>query len=126
MNYRKRLIPVKFGEWISLGENIDGEEIKTKTKPYSVTLLQEYTNSHKIRYSSTDIDLVTELERMTYTKTPTGEIVYRTLTPKGGKRGEDHNTAALLCATIAYFYLIDGRLLMGRKQPLFWSKWIRT
>lgn len=123
-NYIKRLIPVMFGSWISLGENIEGEEIKTKVKPHSVTLLQQFTNSHRIIYSSTDIELVTELERMTYTKTPIGEVIYKTLTPKGGKRGEDHNTAAMLCAMIAYYMLIEGQLISKPQKPLAKSRWV--
>jgi hypothetical protein len=123
-NYKKRLIPVKFSEWLSLGFDNEGNEIKSKTKPFSVTQLQEYTNSHKIQYSTMDIDLVTELERMTYTKTPMGDIVYKTLTPKGGKRGEDHNTTALLYGTLAYYYLIDGELFRQEKKPLAKSRWV--
>lgn len=124
-NYKKRLYSVKFGSWLSLGQTLDGEEIKSKTKPYSVSLLQEYTNSGKFVYSSTDLEFITELERMTYTKTPTGEIVYRTLTPKGGKRGADHFTAAALCAAVSYFLLIDGRLFTKSTPKLVGSRWTR-
>lgn len=123
-NYAKRLFPVSFGAWISLGENSEGEEIKVKTKPHSVSLLQEYTNTHKIIYSSTDFELITELERMTYTKTPTGEVVYKTLTPKGGKRGEDHNTAAMLCAMMAYYMLVIGMLFSKEQKRLAKSRWV--
>ena len=123
-NYAKRMFPVAFGSWISLGENVDGEEIKTKVKPHSVTLLQQYTNSHKIVYSSTDFELITELERMTYTKTPIGEVIYKTLTPKGGKRGEDHNTAAMLCAMVAYYMLIVGELFSKPQKALARSRWV--
>lgn len=123
-NYVKRLYPVSFGAWLVLGENLEGEEIKVKVKPHSVTLLQEFTNSHRIIYSSTDIELVTELERMTYTKTPTGEVIYKTLTPKGGKRGEDHNTSAMLCAMVAHFMLIEGQLFSKPQKPLAKSRWV--
>lgn len=125
-NYKTRMMPIKFGAWISLGEDEDGEEIKIKTKPYSVTLLQEYTNNHKIEYSSTDLELITELERMTYTKSTTGEVVYRTLTPKGGKRGEDHNTAAMLCASMAYWMQMDATLWAKPTPILAKSRWVTT
>ncbi len=125
-NYIKRVLPVAFGSWISLGENSEGEEIKTKVKPHSVTMLQQYTNSHKIIYSYTDTELVTELERMTYTKTPIGEVIYKTLTPKGGKRGEDHNTAAMLCAMMAYYMLIEGQLFSKKQKPLAKSRWVMS
>jgi len=124
-NYKKRLYAVKFGSWLSLGFTPDGEEIKSKTKPYSVSLLQEYTNSHKIVYSSTDLELITEMERMTYVKTPKGDISYRTLTPKGGKRGADHFTSAMLCAAVTYFLMIDGRLFKLLRPKLASARWVR-
>lgn len=123
-NFEKRLVPIEFGSWLSLGIDTEGNDIKVKTKPYSVTLLQEYSNSHKIVYSSTDLDLITELERMTYTKTPTGDITYRTLTPRGGQRGDDHNTAAMLAGMMAYFLKREHRLLFKPKKPLLKPKWV--
>jgi hypothetical protein len=124
-NYKKRLYPVKFGSWLELGESPDGEVIKSKTKPFSVSLLQEYSNSHKIIYSTTDMELITEMERMTYTKTPTGDVVYRTLTSRGGKRGEDHFTAALLCGALTYYIMIDGRLFSKQEVKLASARWVR-
>jgi hypothetical protein len=123
-NYKRKLYPVSFGSWLELGENSDGEIIKTKTKPFSVSLLQEKTNAHSIVYSSTDMDLVAELERMTYTKNPLGEVVYKTLTPKGGKRGDDHNTSALLCAILTYYVLIEDQLFTKKRKPLVFSRWV--
>jgi hypothetical protein len=101
--YKKRLIPINFSSQITLGTDSEGKEIKSKTKPFSVGILQDYSNNHKVVYSSTDLEMITELERMTYSKTPTGDIVYKTLTERGGKRGEDHFSSALLCATLAYY-----------------------
>lgn len=124
-NYKKRINPVKFGAWLKLGETVDGEEIKQKIKPYSVSLLQEYSNSHKIIYSSTDLELVIEMERMTYTKTPKGDITYRTLTPKGGKRGEDHFTSAMLCAAVTYALMIEGKLFSMSRPTLAGARWVR-
>lgn len=124
-NYKKRLNDVRFGAWLTLGETPDKEEIKVKTKPYSVSILQEYTNAHKVVYTSTDMELITELERMTYTKTQSGDIVYRTLTPRGGKRGADHFTSALLCAVITYFLNTDTRLFKPTKPKLVFSRWVR-
>jgi hypothetical protein len=76
---------------------------------FAVIVLQDYVNNHKVIFSHKDLEMITELERMTYTKTQTGEVVYKTLTPKGGKRGEDHNTSALLCAVLSYYVLIEGQ-----------------
>lgn len=101
-NYKERIYPVNFSSWLSLGINSEGEENKVRLKPFFVSILQEMTNNHRVVFSSSDPEMVTELERMTYTKNPNGDIVYKTLTERGGKRGEDHFTSALLCGTGAY------------------------
>lgn len=121
--YSKRLYPIDFSSWTSLGVSADGEEIKVKTKSFVTSVLQEYSNNHKIIYSFTDPDMIIELERMTYTKSPTGEIIYRTLTERGGKRGEDHFTSALLCGIGAY-HLVTDFMLTRPKKRLMKSKWV--
>jgi len=122
-NYSKKIIPINFSSWISLGIDSNGQEIKNKAKPVAVSVLQEYSNNHKIIYTHTDLEMITELERMTYSKTTSGEIVYKTLTDRGGKKGEDHFTSALLCAALAY-YLTHESLINTRKPKLFTSRWV--
>jgi len=68
------------------------------------------------------LEMVTELERMTYTKTPSGEIVYKTMTEKGGKRGEDHFTSALLCAVMAYHSV--NELILSKSKKLINPGWL--
>jgi len=123
-DYRKRVVPINFSSQISLGFDSDGEEIKSKTKPFSVSILQEYSNNHKFIYSSTDLELISELERMTYSKTPTGDLIYKTLTPRGGQRGEDHFTAALLCGSMAYYLEHEYFLPAKNVTKLFKSRWL--
>ena len=125
-NYSERIVPVDFGKWMTLGEDDEGKEIRVRTKEQAVTLLQEYSNAHKIVYSTTDMDLVTEMERMTYTKNPTGNITYRTLTIRGGQRGADHNTDAMLCASMAYYLKHEHELFGKRNKPLLKSKLVAT
>lgn len=122
-NYKERVYPVDFSSWVSLGINPNGEENKVKLKPFFVSVLQEMTNTHKIIYSSTDPDMVTELERMTYTKSPNGDIVYKTLTEKGGKRGEDHFTSSLLCGAGAFHMLREFSMSTPRVK-LMKASWI--
>jgi len=122
-DYKKKIVPIDFSSSISLGIDSDGKEIKQKTKPFAVTVLQEYTNNRKIIYSYTDTEMITELERMTYSKTPTGEIVYKTLTQRGGKRGEDHFTSALLCAMTSYYMVNDYNLFAVEKKKLMMASW---
>jgi hypothetical protein len=123
-NYAKRITSIEFNSNISLGFDSSGEELKSLTKPFAITMLQDYCNNHKLVFSSTDLEMVTELERMTYTRNPTGQIVYRTLTPKGGKKGEDHFTSALLCGTLAYYMANDFFLSRPEKKKLFNPIWI--
>lgn len=123
-DYKKRIVPIDFSSSMVLGIDTEGNEIKSKTKPFTVSVLQDYTNNKKIIYSSTDMDMVIELERMTYTKTVSGEIVYRTLTTKGGKMGEDHFTSALLCAVTGYYLRNEFAFSKREKRRLFRPGWL--
>jgi hypothetical protein len=122
-DYKKRMFPIEFASQIVLGLDADGNEIKTKLKPFAVSLAQEYSNSHKIIYSSTDMEFVSELERTTYTKTPSGEVVYRTLTLRGGEKGEDHHTSALLCASVAHYLVKDASQNRHKSKRLYTPTW---
>ena len=66
--------------------------------------------------------MISELERMTYSKNVNGDISYKTLTDRGGKRGEDHFTSALLCCIGAY-HLTNGMVLIKR-APLLRPSWV--
>ena len=121
--YKDVVYPVDFSSWMVIGTNSDGEENKVKLKPFFVSILQEMTNSHRVVYSSTDPDMITELERMTYSKNEKGDITYKTLTERGGKRGEDHFTSALICAIGAY-YMTKEFSLRTPKVKLLRAMWI--
>ena len=123
-NYKTRLRPINFSSSIIIGYDADGKEIKAKTKPLSVSVLQEYSNNHKIVYSATDMETISELERMTYMKNPNGDISYKTLTYRGGKRGEDHYTAALLCGSLAYYLENELIELRPRVSNLMRVSWL--
>jgi hypothetical protein len=120
--YDKRMVAIDFSSSLVIGVGPDGAEIKSKTKPFTVSILQDYSNNHKLIYSSTDMDMVSELERMTYSKSTTGDITYKTLTDRGGKRGDDHFTSALLCCIGAY-HLTNGMVLIKR-APLLRPSWV--
>lgn len=121
--YVERLYPVDFSSYVVVGVDLDGNENKVKAKPFFVSVLQELSNNHRIIYSSTDMELVSELERMTYTKNPSGDIVYRTITEKGGKRGEDHFTSSLLCGIGAY-HMTTSFSMATPKIRLLKARWI--
>jgi hypothetical protein len=120
--YDKRMVAIDFSSSLVIGVGPDGAEIKSKTKPFTVSILQDYSNNHKLIYSSTDMDMVSELERMTYSKSTTGDITYKTLTDRGGKRGDDHFTSALLCCIGAY-HLTNG-MVITKRAPLLRPSWV--
>lgn len=122
--YKDRLIPVDFSSSTFIGFDADGTELKQKTKPLATSVLQDFSNQHKIVYSSMDPEMITELERMTYSKSVTGEITYKTMTARGGSKGEDHFTSALLCATLAYYLTHDFTFLRTRKPKLIGFSWM--
>ena len=124
-NYNKRITPVDFSSNTVIGIDSEGKEITEKTKPFSTNILQDYANNHKLVFSHTDLEMITELERMTYTKTPSGEIVYRTLTLRGGKKGEDHFTSALLCGVLAYYLNNDYIMNKPKSKKLIGFSWLR-
>jgi len=123
-DYKKKIVPIDFSASMVLGLNTEGEEIKSKTKPFTVSVLQDYTNNGRIVYTSTDMDIIIELERMTYTKTVSGEIAYRTLASKGGQKGDDHFTSALLCAATSYYLMNEFSFSRRPKRKLFKAGWI--
>lgn len=123
-DYKKKIVPIDFSASMVLGLNTEGEEIKSKTKPFTVSVLQDYTNNGRIIYTSTDMEMIVELERMTYTKTVNGEIAYRTLATKGGKKGDDHFTSALLCAATSYYLMNEFSFSRREKKKLFKPSWL--
>jgi len=122
--YDVRLQPVNFSSWIVLGIDQDGKEIKSRAKPYAVSILQDYCNNHRIIFSSTDMEMITELERMTYIKNPNGDIAYRTLTMRGGMRGADHFTGALLCLAISYYLQNEFITQNPKQKKLLKANWV--
>jgi len=116
-NYSERIIPIRFNANITIGIDEDGKDITQKTRPFSISVLQEYSNEHRLVYSTTDLELISELERMVYIRLPSGNRVYRTLTPKGGKKGSDHITSSIICAVMAW-YLHNESLFGPQKKKL--------
>ena len=86
--------------------------------------LQELTNLHTICYSSADNDVIVELERTMYSRSPSGNIIYKTLTERGGKYGDDHNVAALLSFVLSLYYKYDIHNYRRRRKKLWKSRWM--
>jgi len=120
----KVVIPINFSASIPIGKDEDGKDITVRTKEFGVPYLQQLANSHKIVFPEKDEELITELERTTYTKSPSGHLVFRTYTERGGMTGDDHNLAAYLAAFVGW-YLENETLNQYRQQVSLYSpKWI--
>jgi len=113
-----------FSANIEVGYDQDGNVLKEKAKVYATQRLQQLTNTHQIMYSSADDDVITELERTTYTRSPSGNIIYKTMGLRGGKHGDDHNVASLLAFVLASHYKYDSKLLRRRRGTLWASKFM--
>lgn len=93
-NFKERLYPVEFGGYIVVAIDEDGEEVKDQVKRVAVETLSRWIHEGRFYFSSKDTDLMEELERTKFTRTITGEPVYRT--------DNDHQMAAFMCAIQAY------------------------
>ena len=118
-NYKHKVFPVEFGGKTSIGFDDNGEEIFIKTKQFGMQKLQSIVNNKDLIFSQQDDDMISELERTRYTRTEAGNIQYSVESFSGKEnRGEDHNTAALVCALLAWHskfevstYLPDVKIL---------------
>lgn len=123
-DFKARIVPIQFRSLVPIGFSEDGEEISVRAKEFSMQLLQTWVNEHKICFSAADETVISELERTTYLKTASGELVFRTVTPRGGLRhGGDHNVSALLCATLAHYLVTEVGVPTTKKVKLYKPTW---
>jgi hypothetical protein len=120
----QRVIAVDFQANVSVGYDADGNELKERAKVYGVQKLQEMANNHRIAFSSADDDVITELERTVYSRSPSGNIIYRTLTERGGKQGDDHNLASLISFMLAWYEKYDAHNYKRRRKKLRKAMWL--
>jgi len=126
--YKDKVVPIQFRAMVPIALDADGEEIKVRAKQFGMQLLQSKVNEQVIAFSWKDEAMINELERTTYTKTPAGEFVYKTITARGGLRhGEDHNVAALLCFALAHYLKEEANMYLTTKRvALYRPRWRTT
>lgn len=93
-NFRERLFPVEFGGQMVVAIDDSGTEKKDLIKRVAVEMLVRWVYERQLEFAKSDDDLMSELERTKFTRTITGEPVYKT--------EDDHQMAALMCALMAY------------------------
>lgn len=123
-SFGERLVPVEFAGTVVVGYDELGHELKERIKPFSVSKLQQTVNGHYIALSIRDEDLITELENITYTKSLSGNVIYKVRSTKGGNSGDDHNFAALLTFCMVMFEKYEHLTSKAKGKRLYGSKWL--
>lgn len=107
-NYPERLFPVEFGGYQVVSIDEAGNERKDNIKRIAVETLSRWVHEHRFAFANEDTDLMEELERTKFTRTNSGEPLYRTL--------DDHQMAAMLCALMAYEHRFSAPLRLDRPE----------
>jgi hypothetical protein len=101
-NYDKRILPVQFGEKVTVGFTTEGEELGSTAKSYGAQQLVIMLQEGLIELSEIDNEALSELERITRQRLTSGSDQYYILNEKGnGKAADDHIFASLICFAIA-------------------------
>lgn len=105
--FMERIFPVEFGGYITVALDEHGVEKKDQTKRVAVETLSRWIHENRFEFSNSDENLMEELERTKFTRTLTGEPVYRT--------EDDHQMAAFMCAILAYEHKYGPPVVVERK-----------
>jgi hypothetical protein len=120
--YSERLYPVEFGGYITVAakDEKDGYvEKKDQVKRVAVETVSRWVHEKRFSFSKADINLIEELERTKFSRTQTGDPVYRT--------EDDHQFAAMMCAVMAYENKFGPPIMIERgefKPKLISAKWL--
>ena len=104
-NFAKRLILVDFQGGVVTGYDDEGKEIKDRVRKFTIQTLQKWAqNDQIIVFSEQDDDLISELERVGFTRDMLGVPKYFVYSAAGGQKGDDHILASLLTWVYGYYY----------------------
>jgi len=104
-NFTKRLIPVDFQANVVTGYDEEEKEIKDRVRKFTIQTLQKWSqNDQIIAFTTQDDDIITELERVGFTRDMLGQPKFFVYSPQGGQKGEDHLLASLLTWVYGYYY----------------------
>lgn len=121
-NFADRIFPVEFGGYMVVAlkdENGEYLEKKDQIKRVAVETTSRWVHEKRFSFARHDINLVEELERTKFSRTQTGEPIYRT--------EDDHQFAAMMCAIMAYENKFGPPVLFDRpeiKPKLLAAKWL--
>ena len=104
-NYEKRLTLVDFQGGIVVDYTEDGKEVKDRVRKFTIQTLQKWCqNDQIIIFSEKDDEMISELERVGFTRDMLGQPKYFVYSPTGGQRGDDHILASILTWVYGYYY----------------------
>lgn len=121
-HFAERLYPVEFGARMAVAVQDEDNELiekKDNVKRVAVETVSRWVHEHKFCFSKDDNDLMEELERTKFTRTSTGEPLYKT--------ADDHQFAAMMCAVMSYEHYYGTPLALPRLEPrpkLLTAKWV--
>lgn len=119
--YRERIFPVEFAGRILVAIDENGDEKYDNVKRVAVGTLSRWAHEGKFLFATQDDDLMSELERTKYTRTITGDPVYKT--------ENDHQMSAMMCAIMAAENKFGTPVIFSRREPrlkLVSAKWLDT
>jgi hypothetical protein len=122
--YKDRIFPVEFGGRMTVAlqdEDNDVIEKKDNIKRVAVETVSRWVHEHRFAFSDQDNNLMEELERTKFSRTATGEPVYKT--------NDDHQFAAMMCAVMAWEHYFGTPLAFLKpelKPKLVTAKWLTT
>lgn len=99
--YDKRIYGVRFGDNLDAGETTAGIPMKIQAKSYAGQELARLVTEGKLIFSELDMEGVSQLERVAYTRSSDGTNKYFVLSDKGtGKSTDDHIFASYIVFTL--------------------------
>jgi hypothetical protein len=125
--FDKRIHPVEFGSYVPVAKTMEidsnGNKVeiikKDLLKRLAVETASRWVHEHKFIFSKEDDNLMAELERTKFTRSISGEPIYKT--------SDDHQFAAMMCAIQAYESDFGAPLIAEKKDvivKLIAAKWL--
>lgn len=100
--YQQVLVPVQFHSKMVVGYNTAGEEVQEYVKSVGASQLVQMIADGTIVFPEIDLELISELERITRAVNRSGQSSYFILSETGhGASNHDHQFAALICFAVA-------------------------
>lgn len=100
--YDKRVMPIQFGEKLTIGFTTEGSELTNNTKSLGAQHLIMLLTEGMLELSEVDNEAISEIERITRQRLTSGADQYYIMNERGsGKAADDHIFASFICFAVA-------------------------